>query len=219
MPHRTAFRRATALAIMSVLVVGCGSDADDSADNASGTSDSSATSSGGDSSAAEAAEAPGLTLADPYVKAADSDMTAAFGTLVNSGAEDVTVVGATSAAAGTLELHETVDDGAGAMTMQPKQGGFVVPAGGKLELLPGGDHLMMLDLAGPLVPGEDVLITLELDDGTTVEVTATVKEIASGDEDYDPDGGMDMSGDMGAGMGAGMGGGMGDDATSTPHAS
>src|SRR3954462_9538642 len=84
-----------------------------------------------------------LTVQDPWVKAAKAGvMTAAFGTLVNSTGADITVVGAQSTAS-PMELHEmTMKDGK--MLMQPKQGGFVVKAGGNHELSPGGDHLMLM---------------------------------------------------------------------------
>jgi periplasmic copper chaperone A len=65
--------------------------------------------------------AGGLTVKDPWVKAADKGMTAAFGTLVNSGTTDVTVVSAASAVS-PMELHEmAMQDGA--MVMRPVKAG------------------------------------------------------------------------------------------------
>lgn len=51
-------------------------------------------------------------------------------------------------------------------------------------LEPGGDHLMIMDLSRPVQPGEDVTITLELDDGSTMDVVSTAKEFSGADEDY-----------------------------------
>ena len=82
--------------------------------------------------------AENVTIADAWVKAADEGMTAAFGELTNTGDTEVSVLASTSAAATMTELHETVDDGSGSMSMQEKEGGFVLPAGGTLVLEPGG---------------------------------------------------------------------------------
>lgn len=132
-----------------------------------------------------AAAAGGLTVRDPWVKAAQEGMTAAFGTLVNDGQGDVTVVGATSAVS-PVEIHEMVMSD-GAMVMRRKDG-LTVPAGGSHTLEPGGDHLMLMDLARPVAPGDEVTITLELADGATVEFTAVAKPFAGAEETYHPDG-------------------------------
>lgn len=129
-------------------------------------------------------EAASLSMRDPWVKSAAKGMTAAFGTLVNAGDGDITVTAAISDVATTTELHETVQNDDGAVAMQPKEGGFTIPAGGEHELAPGGDHLMLMDLARALKPGETVTIRLELEDGSTTEVDATVKKFTGADEKY-----------------------------------
>lgn len=156
-------------------------------------------STGGSSSAsptATAAEsAAALTVADPWVKATDTEMTGAFGMLRNPGSADVTVVSATTSASTKTELHETVMKD-GAMVMQPKEGGFVVPAGGELALEPGGNHIMIMALASPIAPGDEVSITLTLDSGATIEYPAVAKEFTGANESYQPapeSEGMDMS--------------------------
>lgn len=125
-----------------------------------------------------------LTVTDPWVKAADSGMTAAFGTLVNDGPEDVVVTSASSDFSAVVELHESVQDDDGSMLMQPKDGGFVVPAGGTHDLQPGGDHLMVMDLSRPLEPGEKVQLTLTFADSSTTELDATVKTFSGAAESY-----------------------------------
>lgn len=130
--------------------------------------------------------ASSVTVADQWVKAAPTGMTGFFGTLKNSGSRDVTVVSATSAAAGKVELHEVVAQPGGGSTMQPKQGGFVIPAGGTHVLAPGADHVMLMDLKKPLQVGSDVEVTLSLDDGSTVPVTAQVRDFPGAGESYAP---------------------------------
>ncbi|MEU8001453.1 copper chaperone PCu(A)C [Catellatospora sp. NPDC049111] len=129
--------------------------------------------------------AAAVTVRDPWVKAADNGMSAAFGTLVNNSASPVTVVAATSAVAATVELHEVADVD-GKMVMRPKPGGFTIPAGGTHELAPGADHLMMIDLATPVKPGDTVTVRLTLADGSTTEFTAIGKQFAAGNETYSP---------------------------------
>ena len=84
-----------------------------------------------------------------------------------------------------MELHEIVmADG----EMRMRQGRRVtVPAGGSHTLEPGGDHLMLMDLAKPMPAGDEVTITLNLADGDPVEFTAVAKPFAGGDETYRPD--------------------------------
>lgn len=132
-----------------------------------------------------AAAAQPLAVKDMWVKTAASGMSAVFGTLMNTGAAEVTVVKATSTASPLMELHEvaTVD---GEMVMRPKENGFTIPAGGMHELKPGGDHLMMMDVKTPVTAGTEVTVTLTLADGKTMEFTALGKDFAGGNESYQP---------------------------------
>jgi hypothetical protein len=81
----------------------------------------------------------------------------------------------------------------GQMVMQPKKGGITVKAGGSAVLEPGGDHIMLMDLPGPVKVGDDVMLTLTFDDGTTLEVTAPAKEFDGGNESYNPSPSESMS--------------------------
>ena len=83
-----------------------------------------------------ATAAASLTITDPWVKSAETGMSAAFGTLANASDTDINVVSAESTAATMIELHETVADDSGAMVMQQKEGGFVVPANGTTSSRP-----------------------------------------------------------------------------------
>jgi periplasmic copper chaperone A len=135
--------------------------------------------------ASTAAPRAALSITDPWVKAADSGMTGAFGTLVNGTGKPVTVVSATSSVAAKVELHEVVGQG-GTTKMQPKQGGFVIPAGRSHALAPGGDHIMLMGLKQRVRPGTEVSLTLELGDGTVFTFTAVAKEFTGAKESYDP---------------------------------
>jgi copper(I)-binding protein len=140
--------------------------------------------------AAAATAAEAISIQDAWVKAADEGMSAAFGTLENSGDTDITVVSAQSPASTMIELHETVENDAGEMVMQAKDGGFVIPANGSLELAPGGNHIMLMGLTAPVQAGDESTFTLTLDDGSTYEFTAPAKDYAGANETYEGD--MDM---------------------------
>lgn len=179
-------RRAALAAALLLPLAACSSDPSDSS-GTGGDSDGSGTS------------AEGLTLVDPWVKAAEEGMTSAFGTLTNDTGRDLQLIAASTPSAGMVELHETMGDGSGGMSMQEKEGGFPVPDGGELVLEPGGNHLMLMDLAAPLRPGDEVELTLQCEDGTELVVTATVKDFVGAQEHYEPEGS--------AGSGASDGGG------------
>lgn len=125
----------------------------------------------------------GLSVSDAWVKASDGGMTAAFGVLTNDSGGEVVVVGAETSASERTELHEVVTTD-GEMVMQQKEGGFAVPADGEHTLEPGADHIMILDLASPVEPGDEVTITLSLDGGATYEYSAQAKETEGGEEPY-----------------------------------
>lgn len=141
--------------------------------------------------AAAVVEADSVTINDAWVKSAEEGMSAAFGVLTNEGDEDVTIVSATSEASSMLELHETVEDDAGQMVMQQKEGGFVIPAGGTFTLEPGANHIMLMDLTAPLAAGDEATFTLVFDDGSEYTFTAPAKDYTGADETY-VGGDMDM---------------------------
>lgn len=134
-----------------------------------------------------AANVNGVAISDQWAKAAETGMTGVFGTLKNAGAAEATVVSATSPSAGRVELHEVVGQ-PGSTVMRPKEGGFAIPAGGTHVLAPGGDHLMLMDLKGPLRAGSEIEVTLTLADGAEVPFTAQVRDFAGAGESYQPSG-------------------------------
>lgn len=140
-----------------------------------------------------AVESDSVSIADAWVKSADEGMSAAFGVLGNDGAADVTIVSASTEASPMVELHETVANDAGEMVMQPKEGGFVIPAGGTLTLEPGANHIMLMGLAKPIVAGDEVSFTLTFADGSTYTFTAPAKDFTGANENY-VGGDMDMGG-------------------------
>lgn len=119
--------------------------------------------------------ATGITVIDPFSRAAPQagGNGGAFMTITNGGQAD-RLVSATSAAASTVELHETFDDN-GVMRMRPVPGGFEISAGGTLELKPGGKHIMLIGLAAPLEAGQEIEITLNFEKADPITVKVPVR--------------------------------------------
>lgn len=143
----------------------------------------------------QATAAESISVHTAWVKAADHGMSAAFAELENAGSDDVTVTAATSAASSDLQLHETIENEAGELTMREKDGGFVIPAGASLTLEPGGNHIMLMGLAKPIKAGDELSFTLTFSDGSTTEFTAPAKDYSGANESYEGDE-MEMEMDM-----------------------
>ena len=99
--------------------------------------------------------------------------TAGYLTLVNRGKDAIAIVGASSNVAEKVELHTTrkVD---GLMRMEQLQALAVAP-GERVELAPGGTHLMLLGLAYRPVPGDEIRLCLQLVSGDEVCTVAEVR--------------------------------------------
>lgn len=92
------------------------------------------------------------------------------------------LVAVTTPAAKASEIHTmSMDNGVMRMRAIPS---LPVPAGQTVELKPGGYHVMLLDLTGPLQEGTTVPLTLTFSDAagkrTTQTVNATVRALTSG---------------------------------------
>ena len=118
---------------------------------------------------------------------------AVYLTVLNGLDQDVQLLSVSSPAADVVELHETVDEN-GVMRMMPRPEGFTVAVGWRVELKPGGKHVMLIGLAQPLNTGDTVDLLLSFDNGATIALTAPVAEM-SGDMPDMTDMGMHDHGD------------------------
>lgn len=98
---------------------------------------------------------------------------AVYVTITNRGGNSDAIVGAATDAAISVELHETVQEG-NVMTMRPVPR-FEVPAGGRLEMKPGGHHIMLMGLKRDLKPGDTVTVTVTFEKAGPMTVEATVR--------------------------------------------
>lgn len=84
----------------------------------------------------------------------------------------------TTPAATRPEIHTMSTDG-GVMRMRPLPEGLPLPAGATVALRPGAEHLMLIDLAGPLRAGERVPLTLTFETAPPLTVTAEVRPVGT----------------------------------------
>ncbi len=121
------------------------------------------------------AQAP-VTASGAWVRepVAGRPMTAAYVVIENPGAEEIQIVSASSDASAKVELHEMIREG-DMMKMSPVKS-IIVPAHGKVELKPGGLHIMMFDLKTALKEGDTVSLTFTTNRGWTIKVPAAVKK-------------------------------------------
>jgi copper(I)-binding protein len=95
-------------------------------------------------------------------------------TVKNTGASPDRLLSITSDISAKAELHQmTVSDGV--MTMRQVDGGLEIPAGGAVELEPGGYHLMFIDLKSQPKKGESFAATLTFEKAGSVTVDFAVE--------------------------------------------
>jgi periplasmic copper chaperone A len=99
-------------------------------------------------------------------------------TVENKGSTPDRLIGGSADIAGKVQVHEMSMNN-GVMTMRPVAGGLVIEPGKTVKLTPGGYHLMLLDLKGPLKQGEKLPITLEFEKAGKVSVTFDVGGIGA----------------------------------------
>lgn len=123
----------------------------------------------------------GIVVTDSWTMATPpgAAVGAGYMTISNQGAAAVRLTGGETAAAERVEVHNMSMDG-GVMTMRPVEGGLEVPAGGSVELKPGGLHLMLIGLKAPLTEGGSVPLTLMFDNGTRVDAALAVRAMGGG---------------------------------------
>ena len=94
-------------------------------------------------------------------------------TIENAGAQSDRLVSVTSSASPDVQIHEMKMEG-DVMKMRALSEGLDIPAGGKVELKPGGFHLMFMAVTEPFKEGGMVKITLKFEKAGDVEVTLPV---------------------------------------------
>ena len=126
-----------------------------------------------------------VTVSDAWARTSPSGVTmgAAYFDITSVDDDSLVAVSVSSDVAARAEIHEVVkamdmgddemhDD---AMSMQ-EMDALELPAGTLVQLAPGGYHIMMIDLAKPLVVGETFDLTLDFDQAPDLTVTVEVSD-------------------------------------------
>jgi hypothetical protein len=105
-------------------------------------------------------------------------------TLMNEGGQPDVLLSAETDVAEVVELHETRMEG-DVMKMSPISS-IEVPAGGSVNLEPGGKHIMLINLKQQLTPGEKIKLILNFEKSGQKTIEAEIREMgASMDMDKD----------------------------------
>ncbi len=120
--------------------------------------------------------------------APEAKTSAAYATIASKDGDSLTKASVPADIAGMVTLHETTESmssGDGMETddaaMDSMKGmkavpSIKVPAGGSVELKPGGYHIMLEQLKGPITAGQKIPLTLTFAKAGTVEVDAIARE-------------------------------------------
>ena len=126
----------------------------------------------------------GIIIEDAWVRASEysakaGGMTGIFAKITNRGDKTITLVGGSTDAAMMVQTHEVVNG-----MMQEKKGGIEIHVGQTVTLQPGGLHIMLMNLAKPIVVGDKVDFTFKFEGADSQTFTLTAKESEGGDETY-----------------------------------
>jgi len=122
---------------------------------------------------AQTASVGAIKIENAYTRATvpGQQVAGGFMKIENKGAMDQ-LLSASSPVAGEVQLHEMAMDGNIMKMRQVKD--IAVPAGGAVELKPGGLHLMFMNIKAPLAAGESVPVKLKFAKAGEVEVKMPV---------------------------------------------
>ena len=128
---------------------------------------------------AQSAKVGSVQIENAYTRSTVPGQMAAGGfmKIENKGAVDQ-LISASSPVAGEVQLHEMAMEGNVMRMRQVKE--VVVPAGGAVELKPGGLHLMFMNIKAPLAAGETVPVKLKFAKAGEVEVKMPVNAMGAG---------------------------------------
>ena len=129
--------------------------------------------------------AQSVTVSDAWARATPggAQAGAAYLKVTAMGADD-RLVSATTPAAVSAELHESLNDH-GVMKMRPLAG-LDLPAGHAVTLAPGATHLMLVGLKHPLRAGDSFPLTLNFAHAGPQTVTVSIAKIGASGMNMDP---------------------------------
>ncbi len=115
-----------------------------------------------------------LAVTDAWVRVTNATKAGAmYMTLKNRDTATVIIIGAGSSDARAAELHETMQ--MENMAHMAPIDSLPIARGASLSMQPGGVHIMLVDLAREMAPGDSVPLVLRHADGRATNVMATVR--------------------------------------------
>ena len=126
---------------------------------------------------AQQSTGPQIKIEDAWARpSAGADMNGAiYFRIVNDGKEADKLISADTPSAQAAEVHESMADDNGVMSMKPREN-VEVSAGGEVEFKPGGLHIMLVDLKQPLAVGDEVSLTLRFEKAGEIVLNVKVRE-------------------------------------------
>jgi copper(I)-binding protein len=121
-----------------------------------------------------------LTVTSPWTRATPGGAKIAGGYLMitNNGTTPDRFVGAKSAEADQVEIHEmSMNDGV--MKMRPVPIGVEIKPGETVEFKPGGYHLMFMDIRLPFKQGDAIKATLRFEKAGSLDVKFSVRALGA----------------------------------------
>jgi copper(I)-binding protein len=121
-----------------------------------------------------------LEIVQPWARATASTAPAGGGFLkiTNTGKAADRLVSVSSPVAAQSQIHEMKMDG-DVMRMRELEHGLEIPAGGTVTLAPGGFHIMLMGLKGPLKQGTKVPLTLVFEKAGKIDVEMDVQAMGA----------------------------------------
>lgn len=121
-----------------------------------------------------------IVLSHAWSRATPSGAKVAGGYLriENKGTQPDKLIGGSVDVATTVEVHEMAVNN-GVMTMRPLTDGLAIAPGQSVELKPGGYHLMLMGLKGPVNKGDKLTVTLEFQKAGKVAVPFDVEAVGA----------------------------------------
>jgi copper(I)-binding protein len=131
-------------------------------------------------SLAQEVKAGDLVITQAWSRATPGGAKVAGGylTIENKGSAPDRLIGGSADVAEKVQVHEMATSN-GVMTMRPLDKGLAIEPGKTVKLAPGGYHLMLQGLKGPLKQGDKVPVTLEFEKAGKVKLSLDVQGIGA----------------------------------------
>lgn len=121
-----------------------------------------------------------LVIEAPFARATPpgANVGAAYLKIRNTSLAPEKLLSATISVADRVEIHD-MSEKDGVMTMRQLEGGLEIPPSGVVELKPGGMHMMLMGLKGPLTAGDTITAKLKFQNAGEAEVKFDVLPIGA----------------------------------------